>query len=305
MGRELKPIYVCDCCGTMYYDTSNVRVFTTPVYDGEKQVQYINKELLIDRMLCRNCILKELDLEFNEPYAKKLPVEFRTHSLQESIDDNELVTCKETECNVVVQEVDISTDELFTEHLDILKNIDLEIDRVNKILSEPEEFIHENKEVEIHANISFKKDESPTEETDYLDDGKFLVLFKISNQQEEEKLAKFYNQSLEKLRENCGKSLIGVYVSTDKYINNLKESTIITKEVQVINKIFMGIPNIDKRIVFIDTDDKNLAYIEKIDFDLQIESYNIEVPKDPEENEESFEEKDVTYEFIGEESEYI
>ena len=67
----------------------------------------------------------------------------------------------------------------------------------------------------------------------------------------------------------------------------------------------MGIPNIDKRIVFIDTDDKNLAYIEKIDFDLQIESYNIEVPKDPEENEESFEEKDVTYEFIGEESEYI
>ncbi len=381
MGRELKPIYVCDKCGTTYYDRLQIRVFKDFIYDGEKEKTFIDKLGMDERMLCKGCTIIELDLE-TQPSQKVLDevvekisndkefwnkldysselyekINHNEHimdeinsrhdetsntleyiieeptleDLEKIITDNSWTAGVESKVGDIVEHFDGNTYEItdvYTQQDELRKEIIEKFkvpsaiigpefseenisdiaskykDGVDKIISE---ILDDKKEIiKDDLTVTYtpvQKDAPSVGEMEYLDDGKYLILFRIDTEEQESYLSRSYgHKKLEDLRECCGKPLIGIYVSTDKYINELK--LLEPKEVQIINKVFMGIPNIINRVVILDANNDSLAYIPKEDFDLQIESLPIELPVIEEEIDDDGE-RDITAEFLEEESEYV
>ncbi len=114
----------------------------------------------------------------------------------------------------------------------------------------------------------FIEQDSIIKEDELLLKGKYLVLYKIKDEQDEQNLAKMYGyQDVKSLRKNCEKSLIGIYISTDRYINDLPKNYKISN-IELINQMSFGIPNIVKTEAYIISN--SFALVEKDKFKLKI-----------------------------------
>jgi hypothetical protein len=113
--------------------------------------------------------------------------------------------------------------------------------------------------------------------------GKYLVLYEIKSEANESDLAKRCgHKDVKSLRETCGnKSLMGIYYSIDKFIDDLNEigDDYRQETVKVINKIFFGVPNVVERKAYI-YPDYGIGLIEKYIFDDKIEPIEYVVPEE-------------------------
>ncbi len=269
MGKKFKPIYQCDLCGQEFEDPDMVRLFKGDVVNGEELKRYVNIEKYT--MSCIECLPKLL------------------------IENFEIITPKQEIVNEISEKTSIkkSITESIKKTTKPEKKIveplsEPEIKDSEEISSEepPTENIPKETEIE-QPVVEVQEDETQLEEENeyFLTDGKYLILYKITNSEHEKLLAQEYgHKDFESLRKACGRSLIGIYFATDNYINELPEN--LSKENhEVINMVLLGVPNIVKKDIYILSDE--LACIEKEKFNLQIESIQENKPKQSQVKQES------------------
>lgn len=256
MGKVFKPIYVCDQCETQFEDPLQLRSFLGPVSDGETDNFFVimNEEDSEPKMYCVNCIPKVLDLT-NEN-LEITTVRINTISPQEIVEKDEIIQQEIVE-DETKHNVDITDEEE-----DLEQEIIEELEKPYPAEEYESETIVDNVYIPVSGDL--------------LETGKYLVLYKISNEEQEEYFAKKHKRkNADEFRKMYGSPLIGLYFSTNGYVNDLPKKTII-KSIKIVNKIIFDIPNVINKDCYLDTGDDSHAYIEKQYFDMQIEPIIIE-----------------------------
>ena len=114
-------------------------------------------------------------------------------------------------------------------------------------------------------------------------EGRYLILQLINDENKEKHFAQSQGyDNIKDLRATCGKSLVGLYYSTNRFINDLDDAGPFDKQVntKIINKMFFGVPSIVERKIFI-YDNLEIALIEKELFEDKIEAIKYELPPEP------------------------
>jgi len=313
MAIKLKQIYVCDGCGTEYENPDQIRVFADQVLNGDKTKNFIRPE----QMYCINCLPFALDFENHNP---ETVIKNPETNLDRSKEDNinlRLETLEsfkqETLKNLELVAENIKKSTTNTKHLaDNFSNLKQSIEHVKK---EFEDFVNnQDKFLEEGGTESFDSSslepEITNEENDSVtaqeelsidnlleidpeclkDSGEFLVLCQIKTPALEKYFAKEVCKydKLDTLKEVMGnKSLMGVYFSTNRYLDVDDISGFRQKTAKVINKIIFNIPNINELDIYL-VPGSDLAVIPKRNFDIVVEpipKYEIqeELPKKPKE----------------------
>jgi len=305
MSKKYRPIYECDKCHKEFDDSTKVRSFEGSVTDGEGDIIFIDNssnlesEELFCSMYCMECIpeillsgKKSEEKSGLDEIKKILNIEDKYLKSAENYnfieDVNELYN---QEKNIIIHEEDSN----FGPKLIDLSNTEVQHNLI--VDSNPYK-----KEVEIpKENISTNLLESSTEDKfeqfeaiELLEDGEYLVLYQITNDEQEEYISKQYGHpDIQSLRDSYGGPLIGLYISSNGFINNIPKNLQLNV-INVINKVIFGIPNVVIKNAFIQN---GIAYILKQDFDLHIESIKISKP--------NVEEKIPTYPIIEKKEENI
>jgi len=248
MSKKYKPIYECDNCHIEFEDSKKVRCFTNYVTDGENKLMFIDK---FEAMYCLECIPKILRL--NEDYS----------------DVYERTEIEESEIEPIKEEPEVEEES----KIELVEEAEEEPE-IEETEAEEEPEI-EKTEAEEEPESEIIKEEKPETTKDFFkneimsyDDGIYLILYKITNEEQEEYIAKLYgHKDANSLRETYGKSLIGLYISSDSFVNELP-AKLKMKQIPVINKIIFGVPNVVEKDAYIDNE---YAYIEKNKFNLNIE----------------------------------
>lgn len=140
----------------------------------------------------------------------------------------------------------------------------------------------EVQKIEIQETEKIPEEEFTVSEENTFTNGKYLILYRIKNEEDENQLAQIYGyKDAEDLRKVCERSFIDVFISTDRYLNELPNG-IKQFEREIINKVIFGIPNITVRQIYLLNQDFGL--IEKKDFDIETSIVEPNREKEPKEN---------------------
>jgi hypothetical protein len=283
VGKVFKPIYVCDKCETQFEDPLQLRSFLGPVSDGETDNYFI----IVDdntepKMYCLKCIPEVLELSNYVPnitFKSKLEKDIKKFS----------------------EEIRYKVEESSSE-----QNLDIVEFDENIFDEQPKETVQEEKTIQETVQPIVSDAYMEIENNNFLEDGEFLVLYKIINEEQEDHLAQQYGyKNADEFRNMYGGSLIGLYISTNSYTNDLPKGGFIDK-IKLINKVVFGIPNVETKDCYMIKNDKlGLAYIDKNDFILQIESIDIKVPEDPNIFDEELEESEEVEEVSDKKNSYF
>lgn len=313
---RFKPIYTCEGCGTEFETIDSVRIFKGVVKNGNETKIFIIEDamycincipLILDfKNECPETVkiinkltpeeplepkekpitMKDIEnkfVEINKQYLKTLDAQQKKiNELTEKLNYKD----KLPEKTVARSEQSISRKEALKISNEILE-------QAEKERHEPEEIIEIEQKIEESEIQSQYEPETTTEninsETEELIEemipsepfGKYIILSKINSEASENNLAKKCGcKDIKSLRETYGnKSLMGIYYSTDKYTNSLAIQSLEYRQetIEVINKIFFGVPNVVQRQAFV-YPDIEIALIEKHAFDDKIEPIRYEPP---------------------------
>jgi len=152
----------------------------------------------------------------------------------------------------------------------------------SKLTSQEPDTTNEITESDTEEGVEFDEDHIRSVEEEFsdvgFDEGPYLVLVNISDENEERKFARRIGyKNTKELRIACGMtSLINLNYSTNRYMDRIDRSSKKVIE-KVINKIFFGVPNIVEREVY-KYHKSRLALIKKDQFEDKIEPVKYEVP---------------------------
>lgn len=276
MGRQTRPVYICDLCGTETLESRDVRKIIGNISDGEGQHNYIGPNFIkgkrtsptftdmeIDQtigdtqvcsnMYCLKCLPKALKLDETEQDREVVDIlKKRVETTSDKLIDKarEELIIKQKEESLIPDE---DVDEDFEDTSQRLDNILDDID------DDEEESIFDEEEEEEKPIIQPAKN------------GKYHVLGKIKDEEGEVLVAKFYQfNNVGDMRKEYGGPLIGIYATTGRYVDEIPEAEYTT--IKVIVNAMMGIPNVaDVDCYANDT----FAFVEKDDLD-ELMGKNIE-----------------------------
>jgi hypothetical protein len=266
MGRQTRPVYVCDFCQEETLDPRNVRKIIGNISDGEGTHYFISdniittsdqkssaitvetpnieisvgKHQICSKMYCIKCI--PIVLKLSESESERKTVELFKEQI-ESTPENLLETSR--------KEYQVVEEEHQEEPSTVKESFQESKQQLDEILDEfkDDEVQIEKKEVDTTQII--KKIKS---------NGKYHVLGKIKDSESEELVAKFYKfNNVDSMRNAYGGSLIGVYASTGKFVDNAPQNCLYTM-ISFLANVIMGIPHVTELPCF--TDD-TLAYAER------------------------------------------
>mgnify|MGYP001157948765 FL=1 len=306
MAKIFKPLYQCEGCGETFEDPDQVRIFAGEVTNGTELKSFIRPT----QMYCLNCLKHSLDYDNNNPETviikeskeEIVDIPFQEQVMnrlnlfdefrQETLVNLELIAKnieKHVNIEKLLKEKFFDLKEQFEKNQDnIVKNQEEFLEeggtKLFDQINHPEESIISQEEPEItkEENYSETLHDIADTLTELPDSGKYLILIKINNKNDETIYANKCNIDVKMLRENCGKQpLIGLYYSSDKYCESVGDIGNNYKSIntKIINKMFFGVPNIIEKQIW-DFQSLGIALIEKTLFEDKIEPIKYEIPEE-------------------------
>lgn len=245
MGRQTRPVYICDSCNMETLEPRDVRKVIGNVSDGEGSHNYVGENFIKKKKSAITTVDFEIDRTIGDTQIcsnmyclKCLPDVLKINETEE---DRHVVDLLKKRTETTAEKLIETAKE---EILEKKKRTSLPFSN-NEFegVSEKLDDILDDFEEEEEEEIIKEEAEENSEELQTAKGGMYHVLGKIKDEQGEELIAKFYQfESVKDMREAYGGPLVGIYAGTGKYIDEIPECEYET--VKVIVNAMMGIPNI-------------------------------------------------------------